>query len=422
MSIKVDRFELDPAYVAAFEQKVPPFGFNGLGHFVFLTKYARDTSSGKETWAQCCERVVTATFNMQRRWILSLGLAWDSARAQRSAQDMFSRMFSMKWLPPGRGLWAMGTPLTEGPRPLHAALNNCGFVSTADLAADPAAPFTFLMDAAMLGVGIGFDTEGAGKTVVRGCSTGGEVHLVEDSREGWVESVRQLLRAHFSGGLRPSFDYSAIRPRGAPIRGFGGVASGPEVLQRLHSDIDAALGPLAGKPVTVTAIVDVMNLIGRCVVAGDVRQTAEIAFGRADCDEYLDLKNYEVNPQRAAYGWTSNNSVLASVGQRYDAIARRIRLNGEPGLAWLDNMRRYGRMGDLPNDKDARASGGNPCLEQTLESYELCCLVETFPAAHESLDDFKATLKSAFLYAKTVTLGPTVSFAVGGRTHVLFSC
>ena len=54
-----------------------------------------------------------------------------------------------------------------------------------------------------------------------------------------------------------------------------------------------------------------------------------------------------------------------------------------------------------------RAQGGNPCLEQTLESYELCCLVETFPLNHTSLEDFLDTLQSAFLYAKTVTLGKT---------------
>jgi hypothetical protein len=113
---------------------------------------------------------------------------------------------------------------------------------------------------------------------------------VGDSREGWVESLKLLLAAHFEGRPRPSFDYSAVRPRGAPIKGFGGTASGPEVLQRLHEDVDAILGPLAGRPVSITAIVDVMNAIGRCVVSGDVRQTAEIAFGPPDSDEYIDLK------------------------------------------------------------------------------------------------------------------------------------
>ena len=91
----------------------------------------------------------------------------------------------------------------------------------------------------------------------------------------------------------------------------------------------------------------------------------------------------------------------------YDQVARKVAVNGEPGLAWLENMRAYGRMVDRANYKDARAQGGNPCLEQTLESYEICCLVETFPHKHENLEDFKRTLELAVMYAKTVTLGPT---------------
>lgn len=74
-------------------------------------------------------------------------------------------------------------------------------------------------------------------------------------------------------------------------------------------------------------------------------------------------------------------------------VCERIEQNGEPGFAWLENMRQYGRMGDEKNHRDARAMGGNPCLEQTLESFEMCCLVETFPDKHESLEDFLETLR-----------------------------
>ena len=76
-----------------------------------------------------------------------------------------------------------------------------------------------------------------------------------------------------------------------------------------------------------------MNLIGKCVVAGNVRRTAEIVFGEPDNEEYLDLKNYKVNPHRDQYGWTSNNSVFAEV--RYGLFRdskKRIVDNGEPGL------------------------------------------------------------------------------------------
>ena len=85
----------------------------------------------------------------------------------------------------------------------------------------------------------------------------------------------------------------------------------------------------------------------------------------------------------------SNNSVWASLGMDYGPVAKRIMDNGEPGFAWLDNMQQFSRMNSAPDYKDMRAMGGNPCLEQTLESYELCCLVETFPDRHEDLDDYK---------------------------------
>jgi adenosylcobalamin-dependent ribonucleoside-triphosphate reductase len=82
-------------------------------------------------------------------------------------------------------------------------------------------------------------------------------------------------------------------------------------------------------------------------------------------------------------------------------------MNGEPGYAWLENMRHYGRMKDGYNNKDIRVEGGNPCLEQSLEPYEMCCLVEVFPTRHKNITDFLRTLKFAYMYAKTVTLGTT---------------
>ena len=150
-----------------------------------------------------------------------------------------------------------------------------------------------------------------------------------------------------------------------------------------------------------------MNLIGKCVVAGNVRRTAEIVFGDPNSEEYLDLKNYKVNTHRDQYGWTSNNSVFAELGMDYTDICKRIIDNGEPGLAWLENMRSHSRMKNGADNKDHRVAGGNPCLEQSLESYELCCLVETFPNNHDSFEDYQRTLKYAYLYAKTVTLGKT---------------
>jgi len=265
------------------------------------------------------------------------------------------------------------------------------------------------MDASMLGVGVGFDTKGAGEIVVKGVNKDRDVTTFEvpDDREGWVESLKVLLESYFHNTAPVEFDYSLVRPAGEPITGFGGVSSGYEPLEEVHESIREVLEKNSGEPITITTIVDIMNLIGKCVVAGNVRRTAEIVFGDPHSEEYLDLKNYKVNPHREQYGWTSNNSIFAELGMDYNAAAERIGDNGEPGFAWLENMRKYSRMKNGGDNKDHRVMGGNPCLEQSLESYELCCLVETFPDNHDDFEDYARTLKYAYLYAKTVTLGRT---------------
>ena len=405
----MEKFKLSEKFIDKYKRKRPPFGFNGLGELVYMRTYSRIKENGKnERWWETIQRVVEGTYTMQKNWIESHQLGWNAWQAQKSAQEMYDRMFNMKFLPPGRGLWAMGTAITEE-KNLYAALNNCAFVSTKTIKEDYSKPFCFLMDASMLGVGVGFDTKGAGEIVVKGVNKdrNEEVFEIPDTREGWVESLKLLLESHFHGTAPVGFDYSKIRPAGVPIKGFGGMSSGPEPLQEVHKDIEKVLETNEGEPITITTIVDIMNLIGKCVVAGNVRRTAEIVFGDPDSEEYLDLKNYKVNPHRDQYGWTSNNSIFAELGMDYTDVCERITDNGEPGFAWLDNMRHYSRMKNGGDNKDHRVAGGNPCLEQSLESYELCCLVETFPTNHDSLEDYQRTLKYAYLYAKTVTLGKT---------------
>ena len=403
------KFKLSQKFIDKYKRKKPPFGFNGLGELVFMRTYSRLKKNGKnEKWWETVRRVVEGTYTMQKHWIDSHQLGWNPWQAQSSAQEMYDRIYYMKFLPPGRGLWAMGSVITEEKK-LYAALNNCAFVSTETIKDDSSKPFTFLMDASMLGVGVGFDTKGEDKIMVKGPTTkrDPEIFVIPDTREGWVESVGALIDCYFHGTPEVNFDYNKIRPAGQLIRGFGGLSSGHEPLQEVHEAIRKVLKINAGAPLTVTTIVDIMNLIGKCVVAGNVRRTAEIVFGDPHSEEYLDLKNYKVNKHRDQYGWTSNNSIFAELGMDYSDVCKRIVHNGEPGFAWLENMKGYSRMKNGKDNKDHRAAGGNPCLEQTLESYELCCLVETFPDKHESLEDYKKTLKYAYLYAKTVTLGKT---------------
>jgi hypothetical protein len=202
-------FMLAESTVREFKGRAAPFGFNGLGELVYRRSYARLKSDGtNEDWWESVRRVVNGTFSMQKGWSRANGIDWDEAKAQEGAKEMYSRIFHMKFLPPGRGLWAMGSVITEE-RGLYAALNNCAFVSTAELASDPCAPFMFLMDAAMLGVGVGFDTRGAGKILIHRPSGEPRVQVVLDSREGWVDSTRALLLSYFVAATSPvNFDYS----------------------------------------------------------------------------------------------------------------------------------------------------------------------------------------------------------------------
>ena len=414
-------FRLSDDFIASYKDKKVPFGYtdaagNSVGEITFLRTYSRLKEDGtKETWVDVCERVINGMYSIQKDHCKSQRLPWNDAKAQASAKEAFDRLFNLKWTPPGRGLWVMGTDIVNKQRN-SAALQNCAFVSTAEMTkANPARPFAFLMEASMLGVGVGFDDKGADKDFMIYEPKGDEVHVIPDTREGWVDSAALLINAYLRADQRnPTFDYRGIRPAGAPIKTFGGTAAGHEPLEKLHNYIHKLFKGRAGEKITRTDIADIGNLIGVCVVSGNVRRSAELLIGRLDDDTFLNLKNVERFPERNSYdpaspgwGWMSNNSVETTVGQNLDSIVEGIARNGEPGVIWLDVSRKYGRLVDPINNKDWRVAGYNPCAEQSLESYECCTLVETYLNRHDDLEDYKRTLKFAYLYAKTVTLLPT---------------
>jgi adenosylcobalamin-dependent ribonucleoside-triphosphate reductase len=418
-------FNLNEDFVSGFRSKKPPFGYtdaagNSVGEITFLRTYSRLKEDGtKETWVDVCERVINGMYSLQKDHAKSQRLPWNDSKAQSSAKEAFERLFELKWTPPGRGLWVMGTSLVNKHRN-SAALQNCAFVSTVEMTKNnPAKPFAFLMEASMLGVGVGFDDKGADKDFTiyepSKAETNFQTYEIPDTREGWVESVTLLLNSYLKADQpRWIFDYSLIRPAGAPIKIFGGTAAGHEPLLRLHDYLYKMFENRAGEKVTRKDIADIGNLIGVCVVSGNVRRSAELLIGRIDDEDFLNLKNAEVYPERNSYdpknpgwAWMSNNSVEATVGSDYSKIVDGIILNGEPGIVWLDVSRKYGRLADPINNKDHRIAGYNPCAEQSLESFECCTLVETYLNRHKNKEDFLRTLKFAYLYAKTVTLLPT---------------
>ncbi|CDW79181.1 ribonucleoside triphosphate reductase [Stylonychia lemnae] len=410
-----ENFRLSELFVKQYDPKVTgkgpvQFGFNGVGELAYRRSYSRvrEVDGQQEDWHQTVERVVNGVFTVMVRHSNENNIKVDSHEQQKLARKMYEKIYNFKFLPPGRGLWAMGTNITEK-KGLYAALNNCAFVSTKSDDVDGfIKSFTFLMDSSMMGVGVGFDTKGALLHKHRFYLPKDETIriVIDDTREGWVRSLEQQLNSYLRPGQKKVvFDYSQIRPPGIPLKTFGGTSSGPEPLVQMHKYIDELAARFQNQVISTRQIVDIMNIIGKCVVAGNIRRVAEIALGEAEDSEFINLKNYKLNPDRMEYGWVSNNSIYAKLGMNYKEVAESIYKNGEPGLCWLENMQQYSRMGDPKDNRDHLAAGGNPCLEQTLESYEMCCLVETFPHNHNSYEEFEETLKLAFMYAKAVTLG-----------------
>ena len=412
-------FKLTDSFINEYQDRAPKWGYtdaggNSIGELTFIRTYSRVKTDGtKERWWEVCRRVIEGMYSIQKDVCKENRLPWNDHKSQRSAQEAYERLFELKWTPPGRGLWMMGTDFVME-RKIAAALQNCGFVSTRDIdKSDPGALFAWAMDALMLGVGIGFDTLGAEKDITINPPSGHPyTFIIEDSREGWVDSLRLQINSYMKyAGQAVEFDYSHIREYGATISGFGGTSSGAGPLIKLHEKLDEVFKGRIGDKLDSRLIVDIMNLIGTCVVSGNVRRSALLAMGLPDDNDFINLKNSEVFPERNSYdsdnpgwGWMSNNSLSVNVGQDYNGLIERIANNGEPGLIWLDVTRKYGRLVDPPDNKDYRVAGYNPCSEQPLESFETCTLVEVHIDRIDDAEDLARTLKFAYLDGKTVTL------------------
>lgn len=405
-------FKLSDHFMSQYQGKQPDWGYQDLSYFVYKRTYAREKEGGQqEEYWETCQRVVEGVFSIQLKHCKQMGLEWNPQKAQATAQKMFLKMWEFKFLPPGRGLWLMGTPVID--KLGSAGLNNCGFISTRDIHRDFSMPFCWAADMLMLGVGIGFDTKGAGKVTIHEPMGNPTTYTIPDTREGWVQTVRLLLESYAKPDQTPVlFEYNLIRKAGEPIRGFGGIASGPEPLKDGLERIRNLLDKLSGKEITSVAIVDIMNYIGKFVVSGNVRRSAEIAIGEESDKEFIQMKDPDLySAELRDRRWASNNSIFVTPDSSFCDAVRSIAKNGEPGLIFLGNARHYGRFKDgFKPDQSSKfddVDGFNPCAEQGLKHGELCCLVETFPANHGSAEEYHETLKFAFMYAKTVTLVPT---------------
>lgn len=360
-----------------------------IGYVTFKRTYARrlkedDKNSKTEEYWQVIQRELDASEKQ-------LGIDFTEHEKLRYA---ITRL-QLKWSVAGRFMWQLGTKTVD--KLGLPSLQNCAFT----IVNEPIRPFTWAMDMLMLGSGVGYNIQKEHvyqlpklkkKIRVERLDDESADYIVPDTREGWVKLLGKLLKAHFYSGEGFTYSTQLIRGKGAPIKGFGGTASGPEELCWGIEEINKILNLRSNKKLRPIDCLDIMNIIGFVVVAGNVRRSAQIAIGDYDDIEFLKAKRWDLG---TIPNWRSmsNNSIvipeniddlLPEFWQTYE--------QGEPyGLINLKLSRLIGRTGETQYS-DPDVEGFNPCSEQSLADKETCCLSEIYLPNIESYEELVEVL------------------------------
>ncbi len=454
----VTKIKLSNEFIEKMKEIEPNWG--PLGWITFKRTYARwiEKEERNEEWFETLRRVVEGNINLDPRLKAKRIPKRVKEELQAEAEELFKIFYTLQACPPGRGLWVSGTDFAAR---TGDALNNCWFIAVRPQPygdsniipfyvdnpnnAKVSMPFAFLFDQSMKGGGVGFNVskENVGQIpkVWRKVNlrvTCDQEHRdfdkfkdklsfnskaerikdvyfkIPDSREGWAESLALIIDAHFDQSfdydhywritpLNVIIDVSDVRPAGERIKGFGGIASGPGPLIDLLVEVNDLLNERYDQKISSVDCTDIMNLIGRTVVAGNVRRTAEIALADSDDKDFITMKQDE--EKLYSHRWASNNSIIIDTKfNDYDQIIQSFMFNGEPGIANLELARNYGRIIDGPGRKDPAVEGWNPCGEITLENGEPCNLIEIFPLiVDREGGDINRVIELAVRYAKRVT-------------------
>jgi ribonucleoside-triphosphate reductase len=363
-----------------------------IGYLVYKRTYARrlkenQKDSPTEEFHQTVQREIDAY-----RKQLKVGFKPEEEEVYRNLR------LSLKLSPAGRFMWQLGTKTVD--KLGLPSLQNCAFV----VVDEPIRPFTWAFDLLMLGSGVGFNIQREHvyklpkvkkKIKVTRFDSKDADFIVPDSREGWVKLLGKVLKAAFYSGEDFTYSTQLIRSKGAIISGFGGTASGPDDLVNGLDDIIKILNNRAGKKLQPIDCLDIMNIIGMVVVAGNVRRSAQLAIGDPDDIEFLKAKRWDLG---SIPNWRSmsNNSVAA---ESIDELPKEFwdtYEQGEPyGLINLRLSKLIGRTGDTQYP-DPEVLGYNPCAEQSLGNHETCCLAEIYLPNIESYKEMLTACTFAY--------------------------
>ena len=384
-------------FLSQYKTKKPNWGYNGLGEIVYKRTYSRVKDDGtNEEWWETIARCINGA--------QKIGADYTTKEAQR----LYDLVFNLKCNFAGRMLWQLGTSTVD--RFGGNSLLNCWGVCVRDID-----DFCFIFENLMLGGGVGFsirreDVHELPKSkegvVVTHKKTNDADFIVPDTREGWVKLLKKVLKSFFYTG--ESFSYSTIlvRSSGEPIAGFGGKASGPGILIEGIDKISTIIRAREGKKLRSIDVLDIGNIIGSVVVAGNVRRSAEIAVGDPDDYLFLRAKRWDLGniPNWRAM---SNNTIYAdSYDHISDVVWKGYDGSGEPyGFFNLPLAQKVGRLGEKSKDKCEII---NPCAEILLESYECCNLSEIYLNNIDSKSELKECAKLLYKTQKAICALPFI--------------
>lgn len=351
--------------------KIP---FSSIGYITFKRTYSRrldesNPESSTEEFYDTVDRVINSCRDQ-----LNVGFT------ENEEKELSEILLNLKGTVAGRFLWQLGTKTVD--KLGLFSLQNCAFT----VINHPIKPFTWAMDALMLGSGVGYNIQKKyvyelpklkDKISIQRTDSEDADFIVPDTREGWVKLLGKVLKAHFYSGNGFTYSTQVIRSKGAPIKSFGGIASGPEELCEGIENIHKILNSRSNEKLRPIDCLDIMNIIGHIVVSGNVRRSAQIAIGDHDDIEFLKAKRWDLGtiPNWRAM---SNNSVVCEDTNNLPKEFWDTYEQGEPyGLINLRLAKLTGRINEFQYpDKDVE--GFNPCAEQSLGDKETCCLAEIY--------------------------------------------
>jgi ribonucleoside-diphosphate reductase alpha chain len=342
-----------------------------LSEVVSYLKYARfiPELQRRETW----DEIVSRNKNMNIRRYPHL---------REQIETAYKFVYEKKVLPSMRSLQFAGKPIEITPTRLY----NCCY-----LPMDHPDAFSEVMFLLLCGTGVGYSVQRhhVAKLPPIIVPTRSKRFLVGDSLEGWADAVRALIKAYFKGRALPDFDFSDIRPKGAPLKTSGGIAPGPEPLKDCLHHVKKVLDrKQTGERLTPLEVHDINCHIADAVLAGGIRRSAMISLFSFNDEEMLTSKFgkwYELNPQRAR---ANNTTVILRhkiTREEFAALWEKIRLSGsgEPGFMFS-------------NDQEW---GLNPCGEISLRPHQFCNLVTINVSDVTEQEELNARAKAAAFIA-----------------------